>query len=35
MMWMPWLLAAQTMILPYGGPHTLPSPQQEARTPGG
>jgi hypothetical protein len=35
MMWMPWLLAAQTMIFPYGGPHTLPSPQQEARTPGG
>ena len=34
-MWMPWLLAAQTMLLPAGGPRTLPSavhPEQEAPT---
>jgi hypothetical protein len=32
-MWMPWLLTAQTMMLPAGGPRTLPSavhPEQEA-----
>jgi hypothetical protein len=34
-MWMPWLLTAQTMLLPAGRPRTLPSavhPQQEAPT---
>jgi hypothetical protein len=38
LMWMPWLLTAQTMMLPDGRPRTLPSvvrPQQEAPTPGG
>ena len=32
-MWMPWLLTAQTMVLPAGQPRTLPSavhPEQEA-----
>ena len=32
-MWMPWLLTAQTMMLPAGQPRTLPSavhPEQEA-----
>jgi hypothetical protein len=32
-MWMPWLLTAQTMLLPAGQPRTLPSaahPEQEA-----
>ena len=35
LMWMPWLLAAQTMMLPGGRPRTLPSvvhPRQEAPT---
>jgi hypothetical protein len=35
-MWMPWLLTAQTMLLPEGRPRTLPSagrPQQAAPTP--
>lgn len=33
LMWMPWLLTAQTMMLPAGQPRTLPSavhPEQEA-----
>jgi hypothetical protein len=37
-MWMPWLLTAQTMLLPEGRPRTLPSAarsQQEAPTAGG
>ena len=36
LIWMPWLLAAQTMMLPDGRPRTLPGvvrPQQEARYP--
>jgi hypothetical protein len=35
LMWMPWLLTAQTMMLPEGRPRTLPSavhPPQEAPT---
>ena len=35
LMWIPWLLTAQTMLLPEGQPRTLPSavcPQQEAPT---
>jgi hypothetical protein len=35
-MWMPWLLTAQTIMLPAGRPRALPSavhPQQEAATP--
>jgi hypothetical protein len=35
LMWMPWLLATQTMMLPEGRTRTLPnasSPQQEAPT---
>ncbi len=38
LMWMPWLLTAQTMLLPAGRPRTLPSavqPQQEAPTASG
>jgi hypothetical protein len=38
LMWMPWLLTAQTMLLPEGRPRTLPSAsrsQQEAPTTGG
>lgn len=38
LMWMPWLLTAQTMLLAAGGPRTLPGavpPQQEASTTGG
>jgi hypothetical protein len=37
LMWMPWLLAAQTMMLPDGRPRTLASvrPQPAAPTPGG
>lgn len=38
LMWMPWLLAAQTMMLPDGRPRTLPSvvrPQQDASKAGG
>ena len=37
-MWMPWLLAARTMMLPEARPPALPSavgPRQEAPTPGG
>jgi len=37
-MWMPWLLTAQTMMLPAGRPRTLPSavhPEQEAPTANG
>jgi hypothetical protein len=33
LMWMPWLLTAETMLLPAGQPRTLPSavhPEQEA-----
>ncbi len=35
LMWMPWLLTAQTMMLPEGRPRTLPNgvrPQQKAPT---
>jgi len=38
LMWMPWLLTAQTMMLPAGRAPTLPSavhPQQEASTTSG
>ncbi len=38
LMWMPWLLSAQTMMLPDGRPRTLPSvgrPQEEAPTSSG
>ena len=37
-MWMPWLLTAQTMMLPAARPRTLPSaikPEQEAPTANG
>ena len=38
LMWMPWLLTAQMMMLPDGGPRTLPNgvrPQPEAPTASG
>jgi hypothetical protein len=38
LMWMPWMLTAQTMMLPNGWPRTLPNvvqPQQEAATTSG
>jgi hypothetical protein len=38
LMWTPWLLTAQTMLLPAGRPRTLPSavhPEQEAPTANG
>ncbi|MBR0960039.1 hypothetical protein [Bradyrhizobium japonicum] len=38
LMWMPWLVTAQTMLLPAGWPYALPSaihPEQEAPTASG
>jgi hypothetical protein len=34
LMWMPWVLAAQTMVLPDGRPRALPSAREVATTPG-